>query len=382
MKMKFFFLLSLFLTAYPVFIYPSILFFLGLFKNKAIKKDENLFPYTSLIISAYNEEKIIREKIKNALELYYPKEKLEIIVASESNDKTNTIVQEYERDGVLLYSYEKRQGKTAVLYQTVPDARGDIIVFSDADVMYQKDAIKKLVRNFADSSIGVVSGRLVYINPQGTIAGEGEGVYWNYEMLLKRLSSKISSVIGASGSIYAIRKELYFPLDMNRGDDFEIPAMIAIKGYRSILEEEALAYAEASDSSEDEFKRKVRIVSWFIKSGLILIKKAVKNKRWLIVFQILSHKFSRWFMPIWLILLLISNLLLFNTGLLLKYFFIMQISFYLIALYGGVCERRNINIKPVLSIPYFFVVVNYATFCGIWKSITGTGERVTWEKTR
>ena len=169
---------------------------------------------------------------------------------------------------------------------------------------------------------------------------------------------------------------------MNRGDDFEIPTMIAIKGYRSILEEEARAYAVASDSSEDEFKRKVRIVSWFIKSGLIMITKAVKNKRWLIVFQILSHKFSRWFMPIWLILLFISNLLLFNTGLLLKYFFIMQTCFYLIAFYGGVCERKNINIKSVLSIPYFFVVVNYASFCGIWKSITGTGERVTWEKTR
>lgn len=380
--MEFLFLSSLWGVTYPVFIYPTILFFVGLFKDKTIKRDENLLPSVSLIIPAYNEEKIIREKIENTLGLNYHKERLEIIVASESNDRTNTIVQEYEKDGVLLYSYEKREGKSSLLYKTVPKARGEIILFSDADVIYKKDAIKKLVRNFADNSIGAVSGRLVYINPQGTIAGEGESVYWGYEMLLKRLSSKISSVIGASGSIYAIRKELYLPLDINRGDDFEIPTMIAIKGYRSILEEEAMAYARASDSSGDEFKRKVRIVSWFIRSGVILIKEGIKNKRWLIVFQILSHKFSRWFMPIWLISFFVSNLLLFNKGLLLRYLFIMQISFYLIALYGWVCEKRMINIKPILSIPYFFVVVNYATFCGIWRFINGTGERVTWEKTR
>ena len=142
-----------------------------MFGKKVNKKE--IYPYVSLIISAYNEENVMRQKIENSLELDYPKEKLEIIVASESTDKTNEIVKEYKDKGVTLYAYEKREGKRATLYRTVPLAKGEIIVFSDANAIYKKDAVKKIVRNFSDKRIGCVSGRLRYINQKRSIIGEG-----------------------------------------------------------------------------------------------------------------------------------------------------------------------------------------------------------------
>ena len=148
---------------------------------------------------------------------------MEIIVASESTDKTNEIVMGCEIKGVVIYAFKEREGKRATLYRTVPLAKGEIIVFSDANTMYKKDAIKQLVRSFADIRIGCVTGRLKYINPESSYIGKGESAYWEFDFRLKMLCSCLFSMGGGvNGSIFAVRKELYDPIDKFRGDDYEI----------------------------------------------------------------------------------------------------------------------------------------------------------------
>jgi len=234
--MQLIFWFSIFFISYSYFIYPLILVILGIFFRKERKKAE-ITPSVSLLVSVYNEEKIIQEKIENSLNLDYPKDKLEIVIASESNDKTNDIVEKYkDRGRVKLFAYHERRGKSYTIYQSLPKCQGGIIVFTDANAMFKRDAIRKLVRNFNDPHIGCVSGELKYINPQKAAAGESEGIYWKYEVLIKRLESKIQSVLGANGSIYAIRKKLYSPLSEYRGDDFLYQNIeVMISAYQSEL---------------------------------------------------------------------------------------------------------------------------------------------------
>lgn len=380
--MEILFLISLCLIIYPYCGYPVILWLLSKLMSKKVKKEE-IIPYVTLLISAYNEENVIRSKIENTLELDYPRDKLEIIVASESTDKTNEIVSEYTDKGIILHAFKDRQGKAATLYKVVPLAKGEIIMFSDANAMYKKDALRKIARNFYDDRIGCVSGRLCYKTPgDASSIGESEGFYWKYETVVKELENRLFSLLGANGSIFAIRKKLYFPISQKRGDDFELPIQIAIKGSGVVLEPEALSYEESSETIEGEFKRKVRIISWNIKSALILLKEAIKERRLLIPFQLLSHKLIRWFVPLWLILLYISNGLCVTSGLFWTISFLLQTIFYLIALFALIFEKRGKYLKlKIFSIPLYFTMVNYASLIGILRSFFRK-EATKWQKTR
>lgn len=359
--------------------YPIALGVLSLLFGKRVDR-QDITPNVSLIISAYNEEGVIRQKIENSLNLDYPRERLEIIVASESTDQTNEIVKEYKDKGIILYAYENREGKSATLYRTVPLAKGEIIVFSDANAMYVKDAIRKITRNFNDQRIGCVSGRLQYINPKESSIGEGENSYWEYEAVLKKMASRLFSLAGAvNGSILAVRKELYNPIDRLRGDDFEIANRIEINGHGVILEPEAVSYEESSENSRQEFKRKVRLATWNLKSSLLLLREALKKRRYLTVFLLFSHRFLRYTTPIWLVILLLTNLFLMDTWLI--YLFCLQIAFYFLAFIGMVLEKSNHKIHSFLLIPFYFCMVNYAAFLGLAKNLARRTE-VLWEKAR
>jgi cellulose synthase/poly-beta-1,6-N-acetylglucosamine synthase-like glycosyltransferase len=166
-----------------------------------------------MIIAAHNEEKDIRAKLENSLDLDYPKEKLQIIVASDcSTDGTEQIVREYESRGVLLVRLLQRGGKTAALNNAVTWATGDILVFSDAPTLYRPDAVRKLMRNFADSNVGCVTGEIWYTNETNSLIGHGGSLYWRYESWLRQMESDTGSVLGMAGCIYALRRELYVPL--------------------------------------------------------------------------------------------------------------------------------------------------------------------------
>jgi len=377
MEIIFWLLVSLILYCYLG--YPLILIILGLLFGKEIKKEE-ITPHVSLLIPVYNEEKIIQKKIENSLELNYPKEKLEIVVASESDDRTNEIVKEYENRGVKLIEFAGREGKQYTIYRTTPNCQGGIIVLTDANGMFKKDALKKLVRNFADPKIGCVSGELKYINPQKKSIGENEGIYWKYEVFIKKLESKIQSVLGANGSIYAFKKELYSPLSEYRGDDFELPIRVAQQRYGVVWEPEAISEEEVYPETVKEFKRKVVIIGWHFPGALMLLRESFKKNQPLLVFQLISHKILRWLIGFFLIFMFLSNILLLDNPFYLI-FFIGQIIFYSLAIFGYLLDIRGRKLNKLVNLAYYFCMVNLAALIGVMKGILGK-QKPTWEKVR
>jgi cellulose synthase/poly-beta-1,6-N-acetylglucosamine synthase-like glycosyltransferase len=380
--MEFVFFLSLFLIAYPYLGYPLILWFLAMLWGRKIVR-QDITPTLTLIISAYNEEEIIAAKLANSLELDYPKDRLEIVVASESDDRTNEIVRGYESQGVKLFNYSTREGKTATLFRVVPRTRGEVLVFSDANAFYQPDAIRKLVRNFADSRVGVVCGQLCYRNPKKTAAGKAESLYWRYENWLKTLASRLLSLNGVNGSIFALRREAFLPLNRFRGDDFELAVNAAIHGHGVVFEPEAVSVEEASDTFYQEFNRRVRIISWMFGGARLLLKKAAQQGRWLVAFQLLSHKIIRWCVPVFMVLLFISNLWLAQEGHLFYLFlFFGQLSFYGIAVYAFISNIiRGRPLPRGVTLIYYFCTVNLAALVGLFKSVRIRSGTV-WEKNR
>jgi len=374
-----FFWILIFLILYCYIGYPLILLILGFLFGKKVEKKE-IFPSVSLLIPVYNEEKIIRQKIENSLALDYPKEKLEIIVASESNDRTNEIVKEYKDKGVKLIEFKGRKGKQYTIFRTLPKCKGEIIVLTDANGMFKKDALKKLVRSFADPKIGCVCGELRYINPKKVAVGEGETIYWKYDTFIKKLESKLHSVLGAHGSIYALRKNLYNPLSEYRGDDFELPIRVAQQGYGVVWEPEAISEEEVYPETKREFKRKVVIIGWHFRSGLILLKESFKKLRFLLIFQLISHKILRWLIGFFLLFLFLSNLFLLDKPFYLI-LFIGQILFYLLAILGYILDKKEKKLNKFINLPYYFCMVNLAALVGVINGVLGR-QTPTWEKVR
>lgn len=377
--MEIIFWFSIFLALYCYLGYPLILIILGLLFGKEIKRAE-ITPPVSLLIPVYNEEKIIQKKIENSLELDYPKDKLEIVVASESDDRTNEIVKEYKNRGVKLIEFAGREGKQYTIYRTLPKCQGEIIVLTDANGMFKKDAILKLVRNFTDLRVGCVSGELKYINPKETSIGESEGIYWKYEVLIKKLESRIQSVLGANGSIYALRKELYSPLSEYRGDDFELPIRVAQQGHGVVWEPEAISEEEVYPETIKEFKRKVVIIGWHFRGAFILLKESFKKNQPLLVFQLISHKILRWLIGFFLVFIFLSNILLLDNPFY-SILFIGQIIFYSLAIFGYFLDKKRKKLNKLVNLAYYFCMVNLAALVGVIKGILGK-QKPTWEKVR
>lgn len=357
------FWLSFGLLIYGYFGYPLLLVILGKYFKKSINK-EDIYPYVSMIIAAYNEEKNIRKKLENTLELNYPKTRLEIIVGSDaSSDRTDTIVEEFEKKGVLLYRQRLREGKTAVQNKCVRRARGDIIIFSDATTIYEKDIIKKIVRNFADPEVGAVGAELKYVTENSTSISKGNGLYWRYEKFLKKKESDISSLIGVSGCCYAVRKKLYEPINPDLQSDFIIAQQIHKNGKRVVYEQEAICYENTNTETRDEFKMRVRVI---IRSLYVLrhMKKLLNPSKYgIYAIQLISHVVLRYLAPVFLILLFFVNILLFYRDLLYQILFFSQLLFYISATLGWFTRRG----ETIFYIPYYFCAANSAALVAIIK---------------
>ena len=367
-------IILIFIICYIYIGYPVLLWLAGMAKKKTVLKSA-IMPAVSLIIPAHNEERCIENKIENSLSLDYPKDKLEIIVGSDgSTDETNSIVRRYADSGIVLSHSKERIGKSSTLARCVKVARNEIIVFSDADSILEKNALKALISNFADPSIGCVEGVRRDINEKGALL---DSIYWRYETMLKRLNSRLHSLIGATGAIFAVRKPLYLPISTNRGDDFEIPIRVLLQGYGAILEPGAVAYHPWL-SNKDEFGRILRIVSWMMPSAFMLLLEALEKKKWLLVFQLISHKILRWFVPIFMIFLFIANLMLADG--IYGFFLSAQILFYSLAVFGYICDKFNLGIPAILKIPYFFCLINFASLAGMIKFGLARGD-MNWRKT-
>jgi glycosyltransferase involved in cell wall biosynthesis len=345
-----------------------------------------------MIITAHNEGKNIREKIENSLKLDYPKDQLEIIVTSDcSTDNTDEIVKEYEDRGVKLVRQQERKGKTAAQNRATEHARGEILVFSDAPTMYRANAIKKLVRNYNDKKIGFVTGEVIYTNETDSGVGEGGSLYWKYESWIKQIESDIGSVIGAAGCIYSMRQSLYTPFDEDYISDFVSPLKLIInskdfenslatkkvchKGFRSVMEPEAVSIEKTSKSRAEEFKMRCRVVTRAI-SGLAHMRKILNPFKFpKYSFQLFSHKILRWCVPVFIIIVFMSNLLLLED----KFYyttFQLQLLFYILALFGYFMDKVKIHRIKVCFIPHYFCMVNLAALVGIFKCIIGKRDKL------
>jgi len=313
LKVIFFF--SLFMIFYVYLGYPALVFLAAAIKNKKVKKGLYEPPIT-ILIAAYNEENNIEETLKNKLSLDYSNEKLEIIVISDgSTDKTDEIVKQYEQRGVKLIRQAPRAGKTSALNMAVPKAKGEILVFSDANSLYESDALTRLIQNFKDPDVGYVTGKMIYTNPDGTPIGDGCTAYMKYENFLRQHETKIGSIVGVDGGIDAVRKDLYQPMNSDQLPDFVLPLKVAEQGYRVVYEPEAILKEASLKSSKDEYKMRVRVslrALWALWDMRHLIAvKAPKFFAW----ELFSHKWLRYLSFIFLIGLYLSNLYLWNQGL-------------------------------------------------------------------
>lgn len=372
----------LFVLVYIYIGYPLLLLLLRIvLPERKVDKGE-IFPEVSLLISCFNEEAVIREKLENSLALDYPKDKLEIIVISDaSTDRTDEIVREYEKQGVRLIRQEENLGKTSGLNLAVPRARGKMIVFSDANAMYMPNAISKLVRNFNDDRVGYVVGEARYRDINKTAAAKSESTYWKFEILLKKMESHIHSVVGGDGAIYAIRRELYEEMLNTDINDFVNPLQIILKGYRGLYETEAVCYEESSGKFQKEFNRKIRIINRSF-SGLMRMK-AVLNpfKTGFFSLGIFSHKLLRWFAPVFLVVFVIACLALslFNIGIF-QGVALSLILFFIFAYIGYLFSETG-DAWVVFYYPYYFVLVSTASLFGLYRSLKGEIQ-VTWNTSR
>ncbi|MFZ5800482.1 MAG: glycosyltransferase family 2 protein [Candidatus Omnitrophota bacterium] len=354
---------------YIYFGYPLLLTLLStLFKRPVDKGD--LQPTVSVIIPAYNEEKVIAEKIKNIFAIDYPKERFEVIIASDgSTDRTADIAKEFENDGARLLACAKRRGKPAVLNEVIPKARGEIIVFSDASSFFKPDAVRKLVRNFEDGEVGCVCGDYKFGYDDQSLRGQGEGLFVKYELFLKKQEAQLGSVLGLHGAIYAIRKNLFQRLPAQAiNDDYIIPARIVAKGFRSVFESEAVAYEKEWPTLENEFSRRVRIAAgnW---QQLKVLKFLLNPLRGMAFLEFVSHKVLRTLTPFLLLAMLISSRHLFLT---------LQLWFYTAAFAGYILEKRGRRFKT-FCVPFYFCFSNLAVAVGFWKFLFGKQE-VKWRR--
>lgn len=355
--------------------YPAFLLVVSSLRSRPVKKGA-VTPAVTVIIAAHNEEKAIFAKIENTLGLDYPQDRLEIIVASDgSSDRTNEIVESFGSRVRLLAL--GRVGKTAAQNEAAAVARGEILVFSDATTMYDRGALRALVSNYADPEVGCVEGNVVYVREGEAVAGQGRQLYWSYEGRIRRWESAIYSVIGATGCIYSLRKKLYTRLDPAAISDFVQPAKALLKGYRSVVEEGALAYEVVESSNlREELERRARVVLRGLR-GVGFMREILNPVAhpWLF-FELVSHRLLRWAMPVFLILLFVGSLNL-TASPFYRQLFVGQAVLYLGALLALVCERLKVR-APGLFVPLYFCLINLAPLVALWSLLRGE-KKIVWE---
>jgi len=378
------FWISLGLVAYPYAGYVAALWLMSRFTRPLCEQiptcQDAQLPRVTLIISAYNEDKVIGEKIRNALSLDYPTERLEIVVVSDgSTDRTCEVVWQLAHQGVVLRHYDGRIGKTACLNHAVPLAAGDIVVFSDANSSYEKRALKELVRPFQRSDVGFVTGWTQY-SSSGEATADSLGLYSRLELATKELESRLGSCIGADGAIFAIRKELYRPLHDYDINDFVIPLSINERGYRGVLQRKAICLEKDAGGIDGEFRRQVRIASRTIRALMNHRRLFNPFKFGLIAFELLSHKMCRFLVPLFMAALFLSNLFLVARAGFFMMMLIAQVSFYVAAGVASLVPKGTLTAR-MAELARTVVVMNAAMVLA-WVKYLQRETYTTWSPTK
>lgn len=363
-------------TFYVYVGFPLLLVLLRRFASRPVGKHPTE-PTVSLLVAAYNEADVIEAKIRNALALRYPPEKLEIVVACDGpTDGTAAIAERVAAaiggGRVRVFAYPTNRGKLHVLNDTIPRLTGEIVALSDAASMLNEDAISRLVENFADPTIGAVSGVYRVVSGDQTALGNQEDLYWKYETFLKQAEGDVSSILGCHGALYALRRELYpYPKPTTINDDYVIPMRIVQRGFRVVYEPTAVATEEAHEMAG--FSRRVRIMTGNFQQ-LGELTSLVRPLRIGPLFFFLSHKAGRLVVPVAMIAMLGANLFLLGEPLY-RALFAAQIAFYALVLLGAVARLRPM----VLRLPYYFCMINAAAFLGLYHALRG-GRALAWKR--
>jgi cellulose synthase/poly-beta-1,6-N-acetylglucosamine synthase-like glycosyltransferase len=350
--------------------YPLLLAVVSSLRPRPVRRGPNA-PSVSVIITAYNEERDLRAKLENTLALDYPKEKMEVIVASDcSTDRTDEIALAYASRGVRLHRQPERLGKTAAQNAAVAAARGEIILFSDATTLYQANVLSVMMPSFSDESVGCVAGRLIYVDPAASSVGHGARSYWGYETFLKRHESRACSLIGASGCLYAVRRKAYVPLYPEACSDFLIATKMVEQGLRAVYEPEAICTEETNRQARKELRMRVRVITqtftdlWRHRSMMNPLRSGFY------AVELLSHKVMRYLVPVFLMLILAASVVLARGSLFYVSVVVAQLLFYLAALTGWLLERSGVHLR-VLALPQYFVLANLASLVAFYKFLRG-----------
>lgn len=389
---KILFWIILFIVFYTYIGYGIILFLLVRLKrvfngNMRNTRDDQYEPEVTLLIPAYNEKDYIEQKMENTYALDYPKIKLKICwVTDGSDDGTPELARKY--NNVKVYHLPERNGKINAMNRVMPFVDTPIVIFSDANTSLGRESIKRIVNCFSNPKVGCVSGEKRIIKKKKDIAsGAGEGIYWRYESTLKKWDAELYSVVGAAGELFAIRTELYVPVEADTIlDDFIISLRVAQKGYTIDYDREAYAIEHASASVKEELKRKIRISAGGIQSVVRLRSLLNIFKYGTLSFQYISHRVLRWTItPICLLILIpVSAFLSASEGVfsfgLYTLLFWLQLLFYVAASLGLILENRSVRLKA-LFIPYYFLMMNYSVILGFFRFM-GNRQSVNWERAK
>lgn len=355
-------------TVYVYFGYPALIWVLARLRPRPVRKGEAR-PMMSLIVPLYNEERVVEQKIRNSLAIDYPA--MEVIFISDGcTDRTEEIVKGHESDTVRLLVL-RRGGKAAALNAGVAAARGEVLVFTDANVDLAPDALAVLARSFADPDVGAASGRKKYVVRSGTDTTEkGENLYWRYDQWQKELESSIGSIFAADGTLYAVRRSLYVPIaDPAQADDIAISTRVVLQGYRLVFDRDAIAYEEAPVEGSDEFRRKVRVTNHSVRA-LLNLGSALWTSGFYSV-ELLSHKLVRHLIPFFLVPLLLASFYLAVDRPLFRLVLLLQLLFYGLAAAGALLRHSPVGAMRIFSVPYYFCLVNAAAFFGVLSLVRG-----------
>ena len=356
-------------VAYTWAAYPAILCVLRrFFARTVIRRSAAAEPFVSIIVAVYNEEKRIAAKLADCLDLDYPGERLEILIASDgSTDRTEEIVEEFAgRDSrIRLLPSSARLGKSGIQNLAARAAKGEILFLTDAETRMRPDALRLLVSNFTDQRVGLVTAAVYLGEPANAIA-KGQGCYWRYELFLRQAESDLGTLATASGQALAIRRAAYVPISTCYGDDCVLPLAVRLQGYRVLLDSRATVFDTFPHSIQGELRARIRMVArnWTgtLSQPKLLNPLLFPGTAW----GLISHKLLRWLTPFCLAVLLAASTFAFLHG---RYLFLslLELAFYGSALVGWLRTRSGRQTR-VFALPFAFCLANLGFFLGMIKA--------------
>jgi cellulose synthase/poly-beta-1,6-N-acetylglucosamine synthase-like glycosyltransferase len=365
--MEFLFAASIFLVFHAYFGYPLSLRLLSIIRKNSVAKTP-IEPPVTLIITACNEERRITAKLENTIKLDYPREKLQVLIASDgSTDQTNPIVTGYASHGIQLLDFKERRGKENAQKDAVTHATGEIIIFSDVATLIDPHGLREIIANFADPSVGCVSSADKVIGKDGKPCGEG--FYVKYEMWLRDLESEVNSLVGLSGSFFAARSEVCKDFSGEMQSDFRTVLNSMRLGLRGVSDPEAIGYYQDVADNKREFDRKIRTVLRGLTVFFLNTEFLNPFRYGLFAYQYFCHKLLRWLVPVFLFIALVANVVLCISSVGYLVILFLHLCFYIIAINGMLAKSPPS--RAALKIPLYFVTVNLAIVVAWWRFLRG-----------